>query len=82
MKSNNDYNIDTSKLDWQTLFASWHWLLPATINPWIMNRFGDLIFRTEDGKVYRLLLDDGSLECVAGSMDQFCAKLDDREFAN
>ena len=47
-----------------------------------MNRFGDLFLKTDDGKIHRLALDDGSLTILAQSKDQFCDKLDEPGVAN
>lgn len=77
-----DYLIDCSRFDWPKLAASWHWLLPPLFTTWMMNRFGDLFLKTEDGKIHRLALDDGSLEVLADSKDQFCDKLDQPGVAN
>jgi hypothetical protein len=78
----SDYLIDCSQFDWQKLVASWHWLLPPKFTTWMMNRFGDLFLKTEDGKIHRLALDDGSFAVLAESKDQFCDKLDEPGVAN
>src|SRR5688500_4199877 len=77
-----DYLIDCSSFDWQELIATWHWRLPHAFTAWTMNRFGDLFLRTEDGKIHVLRLDDGSLQCLADSKDQFCDLIDNAETAN
>jgi hypothetical protein len=48
----------------------------------MMNRFGDLFIKTDDGKIHRLALNDGSLTILAESKDQFCDRLDEPGVAN
>lgn len=78
----SDYLIDCSQFDWQKLVASWHWLLPSKFTMWMMNRFGDLFLKTDDGKIHRLALDDGSFTVLAESKERFCDKLDEPGVAN
>jgi len=77
-----DYLIDHAGIDWQKLFANWHWCISGKFTVWIINRFGDLFIKKEDGRIYWLALDDGSLTCVAESKDDFSRKMDDPEVAN
>ena len=81
MKIHN-YLIDCSRFDWPNLLTAWHWLLPSHFTTWLLNRFGDLFLVAEDGRVWRLRLDDGSFECLAESKNDFCDKTDDPEIAN
>ncbi|WP_414665146.1 T6SS immunity protein Tdi1 domain-containing protein [Horticoccus sp. 23ND18S-11] len=78
----HDYIIDHSSFDWQKLVANWHWRLPPQFTTWLVNRFGDLFLKTDDGKIHVLRLDDGSLRCLAASRDQFCDLLDQGNNAN
>ena len=78
----HDYLIDCSSFDWPKLVETWHWHLPNTFTVWVMNRFGDLFLKTEDGKIHLLRLDDGSLTCLADSHDQCCDRLDQGNNAN
>jgi hypothetical protein len=78
----HDYLIECSAFDWQKLVETWHWRLPHKFTTWMMNRFGDLFLKTEEGKIHVLRLDDGSLRCLADSRDQFCDKLDQDGNAN
>jgi hypothetical protein len=78
----HDYIIDHSSFDWQKLVATWHWRLPPRFTTWIMNRFGDLFLKTDDGQIHVLRLDDGTLRCLADSRDQFCDLLDQGNHAN
>ena len=50
----NDYLIDHSKLEWHKMLSAWSWLLDdeAEIEPWLMNRFGDLFFRMKTGPFF------------------------------
>ncbi|MFO1002841.1 MAG: DUF1851 domain-containing protein [Planctomycetaceae bacterium] len=74
----NDYLIDHSKLDWQKMLSAWSWLLDdeAEIEPWLMNRFGDLFFLDEEGAVLWLNVTDGELSEVADNADEFFALLE------
>jgi hypothetical protein len=78
----HDYLIDCSAVDWIKLTETWRWRLPRSFTAWLMNRFGDLYLKTDDGKIHVLRLDDGSLSCLADSSDEFCEKIDDGEIAN
>jgi hypothetical protein len=78
----HDYTIDHASFDWQKMVATWHWRLPSQFTTWIMNRFGDLFLKTEDGRIHVLRLDDGTLRCLADSRDHFCDLLDRGNNAN
>ena len=78
----NDYLIDHSQFDWQKLFATWHWILPDKLKIWMMNRFGDLFLETDDGKIWCMRLDAGSLDCYAENKEDFCNKIDEGDNAN
>ena len=78
----HDYLIDCSGFDWAKLTETWRWRLPRSFTTWLMNRFGDLYLKTDDGKIHVLRLDDGSLRCLADSREEFCDKIDDTETAN
>jgi hypothetical protein len=73
-----DYIIEDLDLDWQDLLKSWSWRIQGGYTAWFLNCFGDL-FCHQDGKVYRLALDDGSFQKLADSKDEF-AKNDDEQF--
>ena len=74
----NDYLIDHTKLEWHKMLSAWSWLLDdeAEIEPWLMNRFGDLFFLDEDGAVLWLNVTDGELSEVAANADEFFALLE------
>ena len=74
----NDYLIDHSKLEWHKMLSAWSWLLDdeAEIEPWLMNRFGDLFFLDEEGAVLWLNVTDGELSEVAENADEFFALLE------
>ena len=76
------YLIEHRGFDWRKLCANWHWRLPGKFTVWMMNRFGDLFIKMDDGRILCLRLEDGSLECLAQTKDEFCTKLDDEEIAN
>jgi hypothetical protein len=74
----NDYLVDHTKLEWHKMLSAWSWLLDdeAEIEPWLMNRFGDLFFLDEDGAVLWLNVSDGELSEVAENADEFFAMLE------
>lgn len=74
----NDYLIDHTALDWTKLLSSWSWLLDEEmeVQPWLMNRFGDLFFVDEAGVVLWLNITDGELTEVASNVDEFYELLD------
>lgn len=69
----NDYLIDHTNFDWPKLLSSWAWLLDEEmeVQPWLMNRFGDLFFVDEVGVVLWLNITDGELTEVATNADEF-----------
>lgn len=77
----NDYLLDHSTLNWPELLAAWDWLLDAdmTVQPWLMNRFGDLFFVDEVGVVNWLNVSDGELSEVAETTEEFTKMLEDEE---
>jgi hypothetical protein len=77
----NDYLIDHTSFDWQKLLASWAWLLDdeMEVQPWLMNRFGDLFFVDEVGVVLWLNINDGELSEVASNVDEFFELLESDE---
>ena len=77
----NDYLIDHSTFDWQKLLSSWAWLLDEEmeVQPWLMNRFGDLFFVDEAGVVLWLNITDGELSEVAENVDAFFELLENNE---
>jgi len=78
----DDYLLDQSGVDWPSVLAPWHWLLPAELTVWLANRFGDLCTVLADGTVHMLDVGDGTFEQVAVSRESFCDLLDRSENAN
>lgn len=76
------YLLDLSVTDWSQALRPWHWLLPATFEIWIANKFCDLFVLVEDGSVHMLDIGDGSFTRVATSRDAFCDMANDDEQAN
>ena len=77
----NEYLLDHSTLDWPRLLSSWDWLLDddMVVQPWLMNRFGDLFFVDEVGVVNWLNVSDGELSELAETTDEFAQLLEDEE---
>lgn len=78
----HDYLIEHRAFDWKKLFANWRWCLSGSFTVWLMNRFGDLFIEKDDGRIFCLRMEDGSLECLAQNKDDFYNKLDHAETAN
>jgi len=49
-----DYLIDHTNFDWRNLLYGWTTLLRPKFTVWLVNRFGDLFFVSEDGTVHML----------------------------
>ncbi len=77
----NDYLIDHTALDWPKLLSSWAWLIDEEmeVQPWLMNRFGDLFFVDEAGIVFWLNITDGELSEVAANVDEFFERMESEE---
>ena len=75
----NDYLIDHASFDWPKLLSSWAWFLDEEmeVQPWLMNRFGDLFFVDEVGVVLWLNINDGELTEVASNVDEFFELLEE-----
>ena len=71
-----DYLIDQKDYDWTVILKEWHWLLPADLTVWMVNRFGDVIFVPEDGTVNLLDIGAGTTQQLADSRDDFYALVD------
>ena len=78
-KSVNDYLIDHSNFDWDSLLTEWKPILPESFTVWLMNRFGDLFLVTDDGSVHQLDVGMGSFEKVADSQNHFADLCEDPE---
>lgn len=77
----DDYLLPIDGLDWSRLFASWTWLIPpgTGVQPWLMNRFGDLFWFDADDRVNWLNVTDGTNDVVADGEEDFLEQLDDEE---
>lgn len=77
----DDYLLPIDGLDWSRLFASWTWLIPpgTAVQPWLMNRFGDLFWFDADDRVNWLNVTDGTNDVVADGEEDFLEQLDDDE---
>ncbi|MEL6108533.1 MAG: T6SS immunity protein Tdi1 domain-containing protein [Planctomycetota bacterium] len=72
----DDYLLDHAEVDWSSVLAPWHWLLPASLTIWIVNRFGDIFAVLDDGCVYMFDVGRGTIERVAESREHFGDLLD------
>jgi hypothetical protein len=77
----HDYLIDQTGLEWQSLLAEWHWLLPPEFHVWLLTRMGDLFIILPDGSIQMLDVGAGGLRRVAASRDEFCARIDEPDVA-
>jgi hypothetical protein len=76
-----DYIVEQTGLDWSDLLRPWHRVLPGEFTLWMVNRFADLFIVREDDTVWTLRMDEGHLEPVAATRDDFAALADDEAFA-
>ena len=77
-----DYIIDHRNIHWPTILADWVWLLPDELTVWLMNRYGNLFLIFNDDSVHQLDVSEGTIEKVAESEEEFCAKIDEDDHAN
>ena len=78
----NDYLLEHESWHWRELLQHWTWLLPPSFTVWMVNRFGDLFIRLDDGTIHHLDTGSGTLRQVAATRDEFCGICDDPEQAN
>ena len=78
----HDYLLDHAEWHWPELLRHWTWLVPPTFTVWLVNRFGDLFIRLDDGSIHHLDIGAGTLQQVAATRDEFCDLIDDPEQAN
>lgn len=78
----HDYLIDQNGHDWAGILTEWHWLLPADLTVWMVNRFGDIIFVPDDGTVRFLDIGAGKTKLLADSREDFYTQIDLAENAD
>ncbi|MDX1983593.1 MAG: DUF1851 domain-containing protein [Bryobacteraceae bacterium] len=72
----NDYLVDQAGKDWAELLSNWSEALPASFTVWLVNRFGDVFFVSDDGAVHLLDVGRGVVERLADSRDDFIEQMD------
>ena len=72
-----DYLIDQANIDWASLLAPFHWLIPREFTVWLVNRYGDVVFVRDDGSVHMLDIGRGTVTTLAASRDEFATLLDE-----
>ena len=77
-----DYLIDQTGLDWQSLLEEWRWLLPSKFRVLLLTRTGDVFVVLPDDSVHLLDVGAGTLSQVAESQDEFTARIEDPAVAN
>jgi hypothetical protein len=73
-----EYLLPQDERPWEVLLADWNWLLPASYEVWLVNRFSDLFILADDGTVHLLDTGAGSLIKVAESQEHFATLAEDR----
>ena len=73
----HEYLIDHADIDWSLALQEWNWLLPSEFSVWLLTRTGDLFITIPEGQIYMLDVGAGTLQQVAMSRDEFCAKIDE-----
>ncbi len=71
-----DYLVDQTGLNWESLLDEWGWLLPSSFRVWLLTRAGDLFIVVPDGQVQMLDVGAGTLQQVAPTFEQFCDQLE------
>jgi len=71
-----DYLIEQQGHDWGSILSEWHWLLPADLTVWMVNRFCDVIFVREGGTVHLLDAGAGTVKKLAESREDFFGQVD------
>ncbi len=77
----SDLTVHLSDADQAGLLEDWRWLVAAHRLPVLVTALGHVFLHDqEDGTMHLLDADAGTLDCVAGSADEFRAGLAEREF--
>lgn len=58
----------------EPLLAEWRWLVPRTLAPLFITRFGDWIFGAPDGSIWSLDMLEGQLRVLAPSGAEYNAR--------
>jgi len=72
----NDYLLDVGDAQWAELMADWSFVVPEDFTVWFANRFGNVFMVYPDGSVHLLIIDDGTLLCLAEGREQFALAID------
>ena len=67
----DDLTINISHIDYSDLMHSWHWLLPDVKQILLISKMGDMFLSANNGFIYWLATDDGSLKKIADTKAQF-----------
>lgn len=62
-----ELTISLEGFDHHQLLAEWRWLVPETMSPLWLNRFGDWALKSPDATVYFLDILEGTFNCIASS---------------
>lgn len=66
-----DYLIAVEDQDWGELLSEWAWLLPPSFTVWLVNRYGDVMFRPADDSVQMLDVGSGEVTRLADNREHF-----------
>ncbi|MEP7247241.1 MAG: T6SS immunity protein Tdi1 domain-containing protein [Gammaproteobacteria bacterium] len=76
-----DLTVNISNLDRASLLGEWRWLIGTTKLPVLVTAIGNaFVVDTASGSVHMLDVGPGTLHQVATSLDEFRARLRDKEF--
>lgn len=65
------------------MLRDWHWILPPSLEVWIVTRFADMVIVQDDGSVWFLDTGGGSFKRIADSRDHFADLAEDPDtFSN
>jgi hypothetical protein len=78
----HDYLLDQNGQDWPSILSDWMGVFTGDFTIWMINRYGDLIVKLQDGSIHMLELGDGSFTQIASDREDFIRKIDEGNNAN
>ena len=65
------YVLPAARSDWTDLLAEWQPIIPLKSSPWLLTRFGEIIFSHDDGKIGMLQVSGFQYQVVAKDKTDF-----------
>src|SRR5215216_6541734 len=73
----DDLTINISNINQSELVENWLWLIPGFNQILLISKMGDMFLSANNGNIYWLATDDGSLTKIANSKAEFEEMLTD-----